>query len=101
MVPHNLALSSSSPAKLFVADRENKRIISYDTTSGHAEVFSNSTTLKNRVFAISFNGSSTRLLYGVFVPSVFAKDGNTRPMGFTVNEEGQLANTWGPNEVGK
>ena len=98
-VPHSLALSSYSPRKLFVADRENHRIVSYDTTSGNAEVFSDSTVLGNRVFAISFNGSSRGPLYGVFGPRFLAKEGDPGPMGFTVNEGGQLARTWGPEQV--
>jgi len=99
-IPHSLALSSSSPRKLFVADRENHRIISYDTTSGNAEVVSASAVLRNRVFAISFNGSNRWPLYGVFGPRLSVKESEPGPMGFTVNEGGQLARTWGPEQVG-
>ena len=61
---------------------------------------SDSAVLGNRVFAISFNGSNRWPLYGVFGPRLSVKESEPRPMGFTVNERGQLARTWGPEQVG-
>ena len=88
-VPHSLALSKSQD-HLLVADRENGRIISYETSSGKSRVFSH---LPGKVFAISLNGSGNWPLFAINNSLKAAAHG------YTVNQEGEVANVWGPEGV--
>ena len=90
-VPHKLALSADD-ATLFVADRENNRVISYDISKGVGEVFSGPKTLRSSVYSISLNGSNNWPMYGVF-------GGNPGSMGFTLDNKGARIATWGPKHV--
>ena len=90
-VPHKLFLSSpSSPSpRLFLADRENRRVISFDPALQTVEVFASS--LPGRVFAVAGNSSSSSEwpLYGVF----------GKGKGFVLDQDGGVLRDWGPEEV--
>jgi hypothetical protein len=92
-VPHKVILNAARNF-LYVADRENMRIISFDTSKGgHGNVLSNAATLEGRPFAISFNSSASDWpMLGVF-------GGGERLMGFSVDADGNKIGTWGPQEV--
>ena len=88
-IPHKLALSRDQTT-LFVADRENRRVLTYNTHTGASRVFSDSLDLA--VYAIYTNGSYDWPMYGVF-------GGEPGSMGFTLSKEGELVTTWGPAGV--
>ena len=90
-VPHKLTLNAAQD-KLYLADRENSRVVVYGTKSGHGEVFSSKTTLGGKPFAIFANGSSDWPMHGVF-------GGKKGVMGFSLDRGGKVINTWGPQGV--
>lgn len=90
-VPHKLSLSADR-GTLFVADRENDRVLSYNTNTGVGKVFSGQRTLHGSVYAISLNGSNNWPMYGVF-------GGNPGSVGFTLDSKGAQIATWGPKNV--
>lgn len=91
-VPHK-AILNAAETLLYVADRENQRILTFDTSNGHGQVFSQREDLKYSPYAISFNSShSDWPLLGVFG----GRSGNT---GFILDQNGKTVNTWGPKEV--
>lgn len=88
-IPHKAVLDRHQTT-LYVADRENRRVIAYDTTTGTGQLFSG--PLEMSVYAIYMNMSSDWSMYGVF-------GGETGTQGFTLDHHGSLINTWGPAEV--
>lgn len=95
MVPHKAILNAAENI-LYVADRENRRIVSFSTSDGgRGHVFSDERELGGRPYAIFFNGSKSDWpMYGVF-------GGVSRKtlVGFTLDERGNKIGTWGPQEV--
>lgn len=91
-VPHKLTLSAAED-KLFVADRENSRVIAYDMQTGRGEVFSGAAVLGGKPFAISTNGSRDWPMHGVF------GSGKHGVVGFSLDSSGKIINTWGPEGV--
>lgn len=97
-VPHKAILNAANDI-LYVADRENNRVLSFVTSEGgHGRVLSDeSTMLGGSPYAISFNSSASNWpMYGVF--GGVAKD---KLMGFALDETGNKIGTWGPQEVSR
>ena len=90
-VPHKLSLNAAQD-KLYVADRENSRVIAYDTATGHGEVLSGVAALGGKPFAVYTNGSSDWPMHGVF-------GGEAGAMGFSLDSSGKLVGSWGPKGV--
>ena len=90
-VPHKLTLNAAQD-RLFVADRENSRVISYDTASGHGEVLSSEMALGGKPFAVYTNGSNDWPIHGVF-------GGEEGAMGFSLDRNGKVIGSWGPEGV--
>ena len=98
-VPHKAILNAAETI-LYVADRENQRIVLYDTMTGAGKELSGNRELDGSPYSISFNGSSSGedwLMYGVF--GGIGGDGENY-MGFSLDKNGRKVDTWGPNEVG-
>ncbi|XP_003388865.3 PREDICTED: peptidyl-glycine alpha-amidating monooxygenase-like [Amphimedon queenslandica] len=97
-VPHSLALSSDGET-LYVADRENYRIIEYNTLTGSGSVFVSSDKLGGAIYAISFADKARNWPMYAINGSM---DERLRSVGFTINEEGNVVDTWYPhlNEKG-
>ena len=96
MVPHSLALSKNGD-ELYVADRENGRIIKYDTRTGHGSVFVPPGVLGEAVYALTF-----ATLDGDWPMYVVngSMDKRKKAVGFTLDKYGDILNTWSPyNEV--
>lgn len=90
-VPHKLTLNAAQD-RLYVADRENSRIVSYNMRNGQGEILSSKAMLVGKPFAIYANGSSDWPLYGVF-------GGEEGVLGFSLDHSGKVINTWGPEGV--
>lgn len=95
-IPHSLALSSDRTL-LYVADRENGRIVCYNTSSRMGHVFAGAETLKGAIYSIAFG----RLigdwpLYAVNGSMEEEEKGYV----FTLNKHGQVVDVWGIKEVG-
>ena len=90
-VAHSLALLEGE-RKLFLADRENGRILSYDTATGEGRVFSNALAFGGTVFAISFSANGTW-------PMVAVNGHTDHNVGFTINHRGAVVATWEPAGV--
>ncbi len=88
-IPHKASLNRDQTV-LYVADRENKRVLSYATSSGAVTVFSGPMT--SAVYGVWGNGKGEWPLYGVF-------GGEKGSMGFSLDKEGTTIDTWGPSEV--
>ena len=88
--PHSLALSNDGTL-LYVADRENKRIIVYDTISHAGRVFGQ---FDSRIFSIALH-KQNQLLYAING----SIDVNDRCYGFTLNNDGDIVEVWGPPDV--
>lgn len=84
-IAHSIALSASQD-ELYVADRENKRIVSYKTATGEGKVFSDHGL--GRVFAIAFGQEGSWPLYVV-----------SDSLGLSLDSDGTVITTWGPKEV--
>lgn len=96
-IPHKVILNAANDM-LYVADRENGRIISYATSKGgHGSILSGGERLGGMPYGISFNSSVTDWpMYGVFGGLT---DIDEMPMGFKLDAEGNKIGTWGPQEV--
>ena len=96
-IPHKVVLNAANDM-LYVADRQNRRIISYATSKGgHGSVLSGGNELGGFPYGISFNSSvSDWPMYGVF--GGLAVEGDML-MGFMLDVEGNKISTWGPQEV--
>ncbi len=90
-IPHKLTLNSAQD-KLYLADRENNRIVVYSIRTSHGEVLSSEAMLVGKPFAIYTNGSSDWPMYGVF-------GGEKGVLGFSLDRSGKVINTWGPEAV--
>ena len=90
-IPHKLTLSAAQD-KLYVADRENSRVVTYSTATGHGEVFGGGKDLDGKPYAIFTNGSSDWPLHGVF-------GGEEGSVGFSLDKNGEVISTWGPEGV--
>ncbi|XP_064390589.1 peptidyl-glycine alpha-amidating monooxygenase-like isoform X2 [Halichondria panicea] len=86
-IPHKASLSRDQ-STLYIADRENQRVLSYDTSTGAAMVFSG--PLESAVYAVCVNGSGGWPMYGVY-------GGKPGSMGFSLDSHGEVMNTWGPS----
>ena len=95
-VPHKLSLNAEQN-RLFVADRENGRVVTYDTSTGVGSVFSDSDILDGKPYAVYVNGSFDWPVYGVFGKSLFRE--NEEVYGFTLDKDGNKLCVWGPEEV--
>lgn len=97
-VPHSLALSDDG-RQLYVADRQNSRILQFDTVTGVGSVFSGAGQIQGFVYAISFtqsgDGKSTWPLY-----AINGSYESMRAVAFTINSTGNVVATWSPHEVG-
>ena len=94
-VPHSLSLTSDG-SQLFVADRENGRIVMYDLTTKIGRVFTSNDQLNGFIYAIAFGNHDTDWpLYAINGSA----DQSDSCYGFTINEEGVVVGTWGPSMV--
>jgi len=98
-VPHK-AILNVAETMLYVADRENRRLVSYNTrrVSTPGKVFREN--MAGAPYAISLNTSSSSSssswqMFGVF--GGMKKDGPF--MGFTLDSYGQTVGKWGPKQV--
>ena len=96
-IPHKAILNAAEDI-LYVADRQNGRLISFSTKGGRGRVFSEGVELgRGFPYSIFFNSNQTDWpMYGVF--GGMAMRGG-RLMGFTLDRSGSKIGTWGPNEV--
>lgn len=92
-VPHSVALRDDV---LYVADRENGRIVSYNTTTGTAAVFVDTGAIGDTVYAITFSSHDGR--WPMFAVNGSGSSYNGR--GFTIDDKGDIIGEWGPAEVG-
>ncbi len=95
-IPHKAILNVAEDI-LYVADRENGRIISYNTSSGgRGSVFCGSQELQGYPYAVYFNSSESDWpMYGVYGRA----EKNEDVMGFSIDKNGRKISTWGPDEV--
>lgn len=100
-VPHSLALSHDGK-QLYVADRENGRIVVYDTSTKEGRVFADIRSgLSGAIYAIAFGSSKSDWpLYAIngSLNGRIIVDSD-KNLGFTINKDGVVTNTWGPKEV--
>jgi hypothetical protein len=89
-VPHSLALNPAQD-QLFVADRENGRIVSISVSTGGVQVFSADTGLA-RVFALCFSGLREGGWPLVTVSEAYGGDSGR---GTTVGSGGEVEVVWG------
>eukprot|EP00731_Ephydatia_muelleri_P016753 Em0009g1177a len=89
-VAHSLVVLEEEK-KLFLADRENGRILSYDTVTGEGRVFSDAPVFRGAMFAISFSANETW-------PMVAINGHTDHNSGFTINKKGAVISTWGPDK---
>ena len=98
-VPHKAILNAAETI-LYVADRENYRVLSYDLTKTSSRGRELSSAMGGAPYSIAFNRSvSTGLAWPMF--GVFGgqrKEGK-RLMGFTLDSHGKLVGSWGPTKV--
>ncbi len=95
-IPHKAILNAANTV-LYVADRENRRVLSFATSEGgHGQVLSDNAQLGGTPYAISFNSSAASdwPMYGVI-----GGVNEDRLMGFTLDAGGERIDTWGPQEV--
>ena len=79
-----------------MADRENGRVLKYDTSLGKAMVFSESFEgFMGNVYAIAFNRTSSWPLYAVNGPADSVEESH----GLSLQENGEVATIWGQEEV--
>lgn len=97
-VPHSLTMINNG-TELYVADRENQRIVVYNTITKEGRVFIEGNTWNTgSIFGIAFskqNGINQWPLYAING----SVEGEDRCYGFTINEHGQVIDIWGPSEV--
>ena len=94
-VPHKAILNAAEDI-LFVADRENQRVLSFGTVfGGNGHVFCDKTKLGGAPYAIYLNGSESNWpMYGVF-----GGVSQRALRGFTLDKDGSVTDTWGPEKV--
>ena len=96
LVPHSLTLSPSED-QLYVADRENQRIVVMDVTgAGNVRVFPVGGL--DRVFAVVLSGLSPG---GWPMLVVVEENGGERGYGLTITEKDGVDSVWGVEEVRK
>ena len=98
-IPHSVTFSKAQN-RLFVADRQNGRIVSYNplSESGEPEVFAKGLTAGGKwgsVYAISFNGTGGWPLYAIGGPT--KEDREYR--GHVVSQSGERSISWRPSVV--
>jgi peptidylamidoglycolate lyase len=94
LVPHSLTLSPSED-QLYVADRENQRIVVMDVTgAGNVRVFPVGGL--DRVFAVVLSGLSPG---GWPMLVVVEENGGERGYGLTITEKDGVDSVWGVEEV--
>ncbi len=95
-VPHKAILNAAETI-LYVADRENQRLVSYNTRRVNTlgKVFREN--MAGAPYAISLNTSSSSSwqMFGVF--GGVKEDGPL--MGFTLDNYGRIVGKWGPKQV--
>ena len=94
LIPHSLALADGG-RQLYVADRENERILRFDTHTRAGVVFSKGKQLRGAVFAITLAHSGSGWPMYVVNGSM---DGS-KAVGFSVNSSGDVVATWSPAGV--
>ena len=95
-VPHSLALNPSQD-RLFIADRENHRIVSIDVLHGDVKVLSAARGL-GRVFGVGFSGLRDG---GWPLVAVSNTDDGESGYGVTLDQEGAIENVWGIQQVSR
>ena len=93
-IPHSLALNPAED-QLFVADRENGRIISISVSTGSVKVFSADTSL-SRVFSLCFSGLREG---GWPLLTVNEAYGGDSGYGVAVDASGEIEMVWGVEQV--
>lgn len=93
-IPHSLALNPTQDL-LYVADRENKRIVSIEVLSGKVRVFSADAGL-GRVFGIAFSGVGVG---GWPLLTISATDDGESGYGLAVGDTGDIKMVWGVEQV--
>ena len=93
-VPHSLALNPAED-ELFVADRENGRIISILLSTGSVQVFSGDSGL-SRVFGVCFSGLREG---GWPLLTVSEAYGGDTGYGVAVDATGEIEMVWGIEQV--
>eukprot|EP00794_Sanderia_malayensis_P009678 gene9678-10665_t len=95
-IPHSLALDEKHGI-LYVADRENGRIQSFDT-HGRFKSQIRHKDFGGRLFAVSFTPFNHGLLYAISGPS---QRNARKPSGFTIDpKDGKILNKWSPFSKG-
>ena len=96
-VPHSLALSPNEDT-LYVADRENHRILAFGTSNkGGVEVFSSANEL-GRVFAVAFSGVGTGG-WPMVTLNENSGEGGTAAYGLSLDSHGNPQQAWGVSQV--
>lgn len=99
-VPHKVILNAVQDT-LYVADRENNRVLSFSTSGGRGSVLSGEEEVGGSPYSIFFNGSSSNTggtdwpMYGVL-----GGFSSHKLLGFALDSSGKRIGTWGPQEVG-
>jgi len=98
-VPHKAILNAAETI-LYVADRENHRVLSYDITKTTSRGRELSSTMDGAPYSISFNGSVSSgpawPMLGVFGGQ---REDDKLLMGFVMDNHGKLVGSWGPTKV--
>ena len=94
-VPHSLTLNPTQDI-LYVADRENKRIVSIEVSSGKVRVFSAERSL-GHVFGIVFSGMAG--VGGWPVIAISGADDGETGYGVTIGPRGDIETAWGVKQV--
>ncbi|XP_078671776.1 peptidyl-glycine alpha-amidating monooxygenase B-like isoform X1 [Branchiostoma floridae x Branchiostoma belcheri] len=91
VIPHSLALAEDKH-QLCTADRENGRVVCFDTETGNPTRVIQHPEFGERLFAISYSPAQGGLLHAVNGPT----DPPTTPVqGFTMKfDDGQILETW-------
>lgn len=93
-VPHSLALNPTEDL-LYVADRENQRIVSIETSSGKVQVFSAERGL-GHVFGLCFS----RVREGGWPLVTVSETSDGNGYGVAVGAKGDIETVWGYLQVG-
>ena len=96
-IPHKAILNAAENI-LYIADRQNSRIVSFDTKGGRGRVLSEGKELGGGFpYAITFNSSETDWpMLGVFGGVAL---GGGKLMGFSLDKDGRRIATWGPEKA--
>ena len=93
-VPHSLALTRNGE-ELYVADRQNGRIVVYDTTIMSGRVFIGQDSLNGLIFAIAFGNHDNE--WPLYAVNGSLEGGNV--FGHTINNRAKVTDIWGPKQV--